>query len=701
MRFASSGAAVFFLLIGCGDDSTAPAGPVATFRLASAPMTVLDIPYPNDLYRGSDGLVQVAGLPSRVDSDPNVVRGVVDALNQEPGFGATCGVFFAYQGGGPIDATSLTDDSAFLIHLPDGAQVPVQRHARDDDHQIIVAPRPGEVLIEGESYAAVLTTAIRDTAGRALRADVDLGRGLDSPPYRSLSGWLSQQGIARSKLAAASVFTVHPITRALELARADVLALPNPRATLAPASFQYFGAARLDEFFGPTHPHDQIGFAIQGSFQSPYYLADSQSRLGWFSFDPSGKPMVKAMINVPFSLALPKPGNGGPEANYHNIRAIVFQHGLGGSRANVFTIANDFCARGYAVIGIDIPYHGDRQIAAAGRDLKHNLTGADGPDGLVEDLPLASAAEYIDLLGDAPGTPNPVRRFYPPATRDPFRQATLELSGLARLIAQGDWSAVQALDPALAAFSFEPGKLLYSGVSFGAIHGGIVMAVEPRYQAAVLPVGGGGLVFPLLVNSTEFDPQFEPPFQGAFGIDNPHRDPTQHPAQFLLEYAVYQQLIEYGDPLAYAPYVIRSPLPSGSAKNVLLLEAFADETVPNHATEALARAMGLHLVTYSRSPAAGMRYIDALPTDAAPAVANVTAGPNMVTSAIMQFDPATHGMYDTASGTRHYMPDWPPLVRLPQPVPVANPVAELHRLALRYADTFYEMPVPQIIDPYQ
>src|SRR5262249_57479079 len=106
------------------------------------------------------------------------------------------------------------------------------------------------------------------------------------------------------------------------------------------------------------------------------------------------------------------PGTGGPEANYHNIRAIVFQHGLGGSRANVFTIANDFCARGYAVIGIDIPYHGDRQIAAAGRDLKHNLTGADGPDGLVEDLPLASAAPYIHLLSPAPAPPHPARPSY-------------------------------------------------------------------------------------------------------------------------------------------------------------------------------------------------------------------------------------------------------------------------------------------------
>jgi len=210
-------------------------------------------------------------------------------------------------------------------------------------------------------------------------------------------------------------------------------------------------------------------------------------------------------------------------------------------------------------------------------------------------------------------------------------------------------------------------------------------------------VGGGGLVFPLMPNSPHYGPQFEPPLQGYFGIDDAHRDPLVHPGQFLLEYGLYQQVIELGDPLAYAPYLLTHPLPNQPQKHVLLLEAIADESVPNHANEALARGLGLPLILHSQSPAIGVTHVDPLPTDMAPLAGNL----NGASAGLLQFDPATHGMFLIQDDQRHYQPIWPPLEPLSAPMQVTEPSSAERRLALQFADTFYAgTAAPQVIDPF-
>src|SRR5262249_46808211 len=179
------------------------------------------------------------------------------------------------------------------------------------------------------------------------------------------------------------VYTVHPVTAVGEALRADVDAGPAPSAT-ADGTHSYIGAARLDALLGNAHPHSHIAAAINGTFPSPYYLADSPQKLGSFSFDAAGKPMRKTPVDVPFTPVVPA-GQG-----LANLRVVVFTHGIDAQRTDVFWFADDFCARGYAVIGIDTPYHGNRQIEAAGRDRINNFTGAQGADGFVETVPAAS-----------------------------------------------------------------------------------------------------------------------------------------------------------------------------------------------------------------------------------------------------------------------------------------------------------------------
>jgi hypothetical protein len=666
------------LVAGCGDDSNGvPAGPVAKFKLSDK-MTALDVPYPNALYL-KDGHVNLAGLPARPTADPAGVARLVEAVNEETGFGASTGVFFGYSTG-TIDPHTLTDASAFLIDLNTGAKIPAQLHARDDDHTIVVAPRFGDVLLQNLTYGAVLTTAIKDTAGNSLRADADFAPTLaNHAAYEPLRGWLDAHNVPRASVAAATVYQVHDVTAGDNALRVliDVGQLPIPAVN---AQLSYVGAARLDTLLGTTHPHSHIAAAINGTFASPYFLADSPQKLGHFSFDATGKPVQKTTVDIPYTLVLPA------GQSLSNLKVVVFTHGIDAMRTDLFWFADDFCARGYAVIGIDTPFHGNRQIEANGRDLKNNFTDADGPDGFAETVASASGAEFLDEFGDA-NQP----AFDPRASRDAFRQAHADLMMEARLVQEGDWSAVRALDASLANVSFRQDKLLYTSHSFGSIMGAALMAISPRYGAAVLVVGGGGLLFPLMQNSPNYGPKFEPPIQGYFGIDDAHRDPLVHPGQFLLEYALFQQVLELGDPIAYGPYVLQA------GKHVLLLEAIDDESVPNHAAEALARAMGLHLLLHSMSPARGVTHVDPLPTDMVPLAGNISG----LTAGLLQFDPATHGMYLNDSGTRHYDPMWPPLVPLAAPITVTNPTPAERHMALQFADTYFAgTAAPQVIDPF-
>ena len=657
------------LLVACGDDGGVPAGPKAAL-----------IAYPSDtLLQG--GHVALAGIPARPNADPTLVQRLVAAVNADDGFGTTTGVFFGYTGG-DIDPASLTDDTAFLIDLATGMKVPSERHARSDDHYIVVAPRPGEVLLEHAHYAAVLTAGVHDTGGHALRADAGLPALIHSFP--PLEGWLAQNHVTNA--AAATQFTTHSVTSTLASLRSQLQTMSPPVAAVT-AQFTYSTAAELDDFFGTAIPHDQIGFVVQGTLHTPYWLSDSPTQLGIFN------GQIRTMVDVPYSLALPK--NGGITATFQAVRAVVFVHGLNGQRSSMFEIANGLCSRGYAVFALDMPYHGARQLAAAGRDQIHNFTGAAGPDGLAEEVAQASALEFADLIGDSA-----LGKFEPRAPRDAFRQGALEVMWAARLLQEGDLGAIRAVDAQLAQLSFDNTHLLLVGISFGSFLGGPVVAIEPRFQAALFSVPGGGIVFPALMYSLEYGSQFEPIAQGAYGIDDAHRDQVAHPPEFLFEYALYEQVVEPGDSLALAPYVIRNPIGANVPKSIALLEAFADETVPNRATEPLAAALGLHLVTHSQSPAAGLRYIPPLPVDPAPAIANVASGASNVTGGLMQFDPATHGMLTDPMGARHVMPDWPPVVDLPAPVPVTNPTTQLQKLLRSYADSFYELPAPQLIDPF-
>src|SRR5690606_6868303 len=100
---------------------------------------------------------------------------------------------------------------------------------------------------------------------------------------------------------------------------------------------------------------------------------------------------------------------------------------------------------------------------------------------------------------------------------------------------------------------------------------------------------------------------------------------------------------------------------------VLFQMAVDDETLPNSATEGLARA--------ARASILGTpRYSD-LATATYPLASNLMAGDRMVTRGLATFAPGTHGLLSSRNGLQRVEhPVVAPFVPLATPVPVENDV---------------------------
>ncbi|MBK9034888.1 MAG: hypothetical protein IPL61_27095 [Myxococcales bacterium] len=697
---------------GCGDDGTStPTGPYFRFDLPGDPTAAIpmaELPYPNDALRGADGRIQVTvdSFAHSPDADPGVVATATAALARRRGFGVFTGAIFpvaALAAGETLDPATLTDATVTLVALADGARVPLEITAKPDG-SLHLQPRLGHVLAQGAPYAYVLGAGIKTTRGAALVADPDLTALLttDQPSgpaaraavaYAPLRAYLLAQAIDPATIVGATVFTTADYTPELVAARA-ILDAQAPATAVIDRVYRagaeldgFLGTPTDDDFPGVDNPggiaHAHLRAMVLGHFAAADFASAAPRTLGAWTYDASGAPIVKGTEDVPFLLALPASGG------LQDMPIMVFNHGFGGSRAVVASVANAMAARGIAVIGIDSPSHGERYSRA--RDLVHNFTGADGADGLADDANAASQLEFLDIIGDPAAG---IAQLDVQVMSASFRQSVVDIMSEVRLVDDGDWTALAADFPGL---SFRADRLVYSGQSMGGILGSVVTTIDPRVGAAVLGVAGGGLLQHATENSPWLWQAFGVVLGGAMGVAPERADPGVAPPHTDLAFVLMQTLIEDADPLTYAPQTIRAPL--GAPKHVALLNAFSDEILPNQASEALALAMGLEWMTTPLS-APGPRYIEPVAVRAAPLTANVTVGATAVTAGWVVLTPATHGMQTNHRDESQYDVSFPPFHLRAAPLAITNPIVEVQQMTAEFARTYIDTGTPTLVDPF-
>ncbi len=555
--------------IGCGE------GDPGTTALFAIPGGVpgddfYATPFPNDLWRKSDGTLDLSQFPTNALLVDNY-RVAAETLD---GFGKNAAIFARFSG--PLDPTSLpdaagstTDDaSVYVVDVdPDsdtfGVKSPVIVRFRAENTQtigknnLVVRPYPGFPLADATTYALIVTDRIRDAAGSSVSPSTELsellGEGGDQlivdarEVYTPLLDYLDEPGgDERENIVSATVFTTQSALSIVPALRKAVFATAEPVATdvtntATNATFKTFTGSY-------QAPNFQAGDA-------PYKKApDGEIRLG-----SDGMAVVQRTETMRFALTVPA---GDPPAGGFPI--CIYSHGTGGDFQSFIGdgTALSLARQGIAVISTDQVLHGPRN-----------------PGG----------NEELDFFNFQ----NPY------AIRDNSLQGSADAWSQMRL-ALG-MSIVEPVNAGGRTITFDGTKLSFFGHSQGGLTGPGFVTFEPTLSGAVFS-GTGGVTYLGLLYKTE--PLDIPALLGAVVRDEPLDEDNP-------SLAMAEMFVERTDPVNYAALMVRKPpIIDGvqlAPRNIYQLEGFTDSFTPNLAIEAFATAIGGNVVmTPDTAPVPGL-----------------------------------------------------------------------------------------------
>lgn len=714
LRFGFS-LVVSAIVASCGGDAS-PSGPTVLFAMPSEDEpTYGELPFPGDPWLTPEG--RIGTLPGIEAVTPTGAAGVRPLLATLDGFSSRPAVEIFVSA--PIDPLSLpaeTDTITDALYVVDdgGAVQPFEWRWDETRLRVVGAPRPGHPLASGGRFAVVVTRDLHAVDGPLERApgfDRLLSARMSALPER----WRTTReaaeaavsaGVPRRELLAVMAFRVAHHRDALLAARAQLEELAAPTLTFPDPSVVFVGAAALDDVLGsPTldeggvdelpgwdNPtgmaHATIGVLGTGALTTTRFRrvdlpgdAANGPESGTFELGDDGEPVVQDTPNtIPVTIALPSspmPSTGYP--------VLLYGHGLGASRVQMTMMMETAARAGYATIAIDASSHGSRYDPVdAERDLATVLSGFTG------------TATGADGFGDVEGLQTTFRLFHTftniLAMRDEIAQTVLDWGEVVRMIRDPELD----LSPLLGGVAgtaprLDPDRIVYFGESFGGIIGGLLAGVEPHLRAVVLCGPGGAIL--------DLTGPHGPTLSGflSFALTTVYRARGTFD-RFHPVVALGSAMLDGGDPINFAPLAFdRASLGAleGTPRDVVILESVGDEVLANAGTEALAVAFGLSQLAPSYEPIAD------LPLVTGPASANVRGR----TGLLLAFATATHGeVWSKTNVTRKFEPFGTydlAFVRLPEPIPVTNPVREVRgfledllRDALAPAPVRLEHPAP-------
>lgn len=578
------------LLAACGEEdpsgSSTSTPPPATSVAFYGPSVETDlIPFPSDRYARNDattttGLRVDIGDHNSGDDQLPAYAGAIAQLNEMDGFSTTGGVSLMFTqrldlrgivldqfldppatdpiigpeaysvAGAPLYLVNVDVDSAEYgepVGLIPWAFSQEADEYSDGEHSLIV--HPAVPLRPGTKYAFVVTTVLTahdgTPVGRSQRTH-DLITGAVSGDYAdrvraALDVIETSVGATHADVALATVFTTATVqSGVIAMAKARRAApTPTPGATWAVLN-------------APTETDARVRF--RNTYTAPEFRGETS---GKWTLDDSGGPTVQEVVELETFLAFTDSEKSGPRP------IVIYGHGLGGDKDGNWGASERLATlheNGVAVFSIDSPEHGSR---------------TDGETNL-----LTSVNAFFGIDGDTGD-------FDVGRARDNFRQMASDQLELVRFIGslgELDLLPVGAPDGVP---DLDVSQVLYIGHSFGSVQGATILAMAPEITHATWNVGGAGLMMLLRDSGT-----FSMVVKGMA----PAGTPFGATARFM---SVLQGIVDPGDPLNFARYVLQEPLDgvaNWAPRDVLLQEVVRDTIVPNSTTDALARATGLELL---------------------------------------------------------------------------------------------------------
>lgn len=621
------------------------------------------VPWPDDLYL-RDGHVELSALPES-STPTDYLRVMHGSLSELDGFGIGSPIYFFLDG--DIDEDTLPHTAiesegsragVFLIDAdtasPDAFQrVRVELQWSSEQKRLALRPALGHPLTPGRRYAAILTTKVKDSQGRALlpsrefAAVRDVASTLAEPVllraranYAPVLETLAKAGMPRDEVVAMAVFRVQTAFMDLDDARKLVRARDVPTTS----NVEILVGSKLDERFGDADahaaaaPHDNLGAVIHGILPSPNLLSVTAKTHGAWNRDETGALQLKrGGEEVPFTLFLPKGSDPSP--------VVIYQHALGRERSDAVYVANALARRNIAVIAIDAPFQGLRARSGEGGsvDSINRFTGIAEPDNFGD--------EPGDFYGedDKQALLFPFHPFY---IRDALRQGVVDLMNVVRFLETDELGRL--VGQVQSKRTLDVRRLGFVGEDVGATMGLMLASFEPKLQALSL-VGASAFVAQGFWMAASEQPLFETLATMRLGRSLVDVDYDDDSPDFWPEMALFETLLGRGEPLAYASLLRGLPV------NVLLMMARDDEVVANLATEALAVSLDVDFLNGEPRYVGDLKTLSVEPSQLASD--NVKIEDGTVTRLLRLYEPADHSLLRSKRGKSEYQsPVRPPFV---------------------------------------
>jgi hypothetical protein len=598
-------------------------------------------PFPSDRFTVFDSQ-QLTGLRVNL-SLPNCASRPSDCadltlLNQLDGFSLQPRLSIPFDGA--IDVSTVSSKTVFLVKLPGrGLGENEFEHFRPEVigiNQIVWDPasltlfaESNDHLDEDSNYLVVVTTGVHDASGNPIAAadgfadfhrDDNFGQSKDGllKAYReslkrALSGdVLEQLGQNRKDIAAASVFTTESATATLRSIREQIKAA-------APPTVNFNLGAGGEKTVFPLNTVTGLTFNVQALNAGPLVPSNLGTALAALQVFPgaigtmafgrlTGQHWHNAGVfirqvptrqRVPsqgpedlfFNLFIPagtRPSNGWPVA--------IFGHGFGDNKQGApFAVASTLAHNGIATIAINVVGHGFGPNSTL--TVNQGTTAVTFPEG-GRGFDQDGNGQIASTEGSSTFVLSPQGTI---GSRDALQQTAADLMQVVRAIQGGIDATGDGLQ------DLDPSRIYYFGQSFGGIYGAIFLGIESDVHAGVLNVPGGSII-----DIVRLSPSFQllltqalsvriPSLLNAgpplfFNDNNPLRNLP--PLVNNVPGAIAIQTVEddsrwlgqAGDPVAWAPFIRKSPIPGDLAKSVIVQFARGDKTVPNPTATALIRS---------------------------------------------------------------------------------------------------------------
>jgi hypothetical protein len=600
-------------------------------------------PFPSDRFTVFDNQ-QLTGLRVNL-ALPNCATNPADCadltlLNQLDGFNLQPRLSIPFDGA--IDPGTVNSNTVFLITLPgpglnslefDGftPRVIGINQIVWDPASLTLFAESNDHLNEDSNYALIVTTGVHDAQGNPISATGDFSAfihgdgGVDGKNTDELlkryqqalkhsltDDLLSQLGLTRAQIAAASVFTTESATATLRSIREQI------KAAAPPALNFNIGTGGEKTVF-PVNTITGLTWNVQALTVGPLIPTSLNGALAALQVFPGsvgtlafGKfsgthwqnanvfiPQVPTTQSVPaqgtedifFNLFIPsgpRPTNGWPVA--------IFGHGFTDSKQGApFAVASTLAHNGIASIAINVVGHGfGPNSTLTVQQGATSTTFLEGGRGVDQD----GNGQITNAEGSSTFVLSPQGTI---GSRDALQQTVANLMELVRAIQGGidaDGDGLPDLDA---------NRIYYAGQSFGGIYGTIFLGIEPDIRAGVPNVPGGPII-----DIVRLSPSFQLLLTQALAVRTPSLLNAGPPIFFNdnmplrnlppvtnnVPGAIAIQTVEdtsrwlgqQGDPVAWAPFMNKSPLSGDLAKPVIIQFARGDETVPNPTATALIRS---------------------------------------------------------------------------------------------------------------